>query len=155
MKTKRNLMEIGVLVALLLTALTASATMRVVSSLGDSGAGTLRDTIAASVANDTIIFSVSGTITLTSGELVINRNLTITGPGATNLIINANASSRIFQISTVVVNISGLGLTGGAFIGSDGIPNTSPAAADGVVGLGGGILNDGELSLVNCYIYSV
>lgn len=154
MKTKQNLVEIAMLIAMLLTALTASATTRVVSSLGDSGTGTLRDTIAASAANDTIVFSVSGTITLTSGELVITRNLTITGPGATNLTINANFSSRIFQVGTVIVNISGLSLTEGAFIGSDGIPNMSQAAAIGSEGMGGGILNYGELSLVNCYMYN-
>src|SRR5258708_36681988 len=68
----------------------ALATIRTVSSLNDNGAGTLRDTIAASAANDTINFSVTGTFTLTSGELAIGRNLTIIGPGAWCGLVNGN-----------------------------------------------------------------
>jgi len=54
MKTKFHLLGTGLLGAVLLPGLTALATTRVVSSLGDSGAGTLRDTIAASASGDTI-----------------------------------------------------------------------------------------------------
>src|SRR5262249_21305783 len=57
----------------------------VVTSTADSGAGTLRQAIADACATDSITFSLGGaaqTITLTSGELVIGKNLTITGPGA-------------------------------------------------------------------------
>src|SRR6476646_4442975 len=60
----------------------AGATIRTVTSLGDNGAGTLRDTIAASASGDTINFAVTGTISLTTAELVVANNLTITGPGA-------------------------------------------------------------------------
>ena len=60
----------------------ARATNRTVTSLADSGAGTLRDAIGASDNGDTIDFSVTGTIGLTSGFLVILRDITITGPGA-------------------------------------------------------------------------
>ena len=51
-----------------------------VDNLNDSGAGSLRDVIATSASNDTIIFSVTGTITLTSGEIVIKAHLAIIGP---------------------------------------------------------------------------
>jgi len=54
MKSKFHPLGIGLLGAVLLPGLTALATTRVVSSLGDSGAGTLRDTIAASASGDTI-----------------------------------------------------------------------------------------------------
>ena len=41
----------------------------------------LREAIAAASANDTINFSVTGTINLTNlGELTINKNVTINGP---------------------------------------------------------------------------
>src|SRR6516162_8242272 len=56
-----------------------------VTSTADSGPGTLRADIAAAQPGDTIVFSPSlagQTITLTSGELVVNKSLTIQGPGA-------------------------------------------------------------------------
>src|SRR6266550_2142551 len=68
-----------------------AATTITVTSLGDGAANAancpgvncrLRDAIAKAASGDTITFSVTGTITLTSGELVINKNLTINGPGA-------------------------------------------------------------------------
>ena len=40
---------------------------------------------------------VTGVITLTSGELYIGRNLTITGPGASELAISGNHASRVFE----------------------------------------------------------
>ena len=50
-----------------------------VTSGGDTGVGTLRNQIAAAASGDTIVFSGVTTVTLTSGELVINKNLTING----------------------------------------------------------------------------
>ena len=63
----------------------AQATTRTVTSLGDSGAGTLRDAIIASDNGDTINFSIIGLISLTSGELLISKDISITGPGASLL----------------------------------------------------------------------
>jgi hypothetical protein len=60
-----TLTRASVIASLLAYAFPASATLRTVTSLADSGAGTLRDTIAASAAGDTIIFSVTGVIGLT------------------------------------------------------------------------------------------
>src|SRR5437762_3030951 len=60
------------------------STLTVLNNL-DSGPGSLRAEIAAAKSKDTIVFAprLDGqTITLTSGELLINKNLTITGPGA-------------------------------------------------------------------------
>ena len=68
-----------------------------VTSTADSGAGTLRDALASASDGDTIDFSVTGTITLTSGQLVVNNSLTISGPGAANLAVNGNAASRIME----------------------------------------------------------
>src|SRR5262245_16504848 len=59
-----------------------------VTSAADRGLGTLRQAIASAKSGDTIQFSpsLSGqAITLTSGELVINKSLNIQGPGASNL----------------------------------------------------------------------
>jgi hypothetical protein len=65
--------------------------------------------------NDTIQFAsgLTGTITLTSGELAITRDLALAGPGASQLSVSANAASRIFAISGVTVGIAGLTLANG------------------------------------------
>jgi hypothetical protein len=82
-----------------------------VTSKADNGSGTLRKTIANAAAGDVIKFNVSGTITLTSGELLINKNLKITGPGASNLTISGKGQSRVFNIGSKTVTISGSGST--------------------------------------------
>ena len=63
------------------------ATITVINT-NDSGAGSLRQAIADAASSDTINFNLSNcpcTITLTSGELVIGKNLTIEGPGTSQL----------------------------------------------------------------------
>src|SRR6267142_1520226 len=103
------------LLLVLLGLTTAHATNRVVTNLGDSGAGSLRDTIAASIGGDTITFApgLTGRIDLTSGELPISRDLTIIGPGATNLTLRAAASLRIFNITATTASLSGLTISQG------------------------------------------
>ncbi len=124
----------------------AYATTRTVTSLADSGAGTLRNTIAASAANDTIGFSVTGTITLTSGELLIGRNLTILGSGTSMLTVSGNDASRVFNILTnVTVNISMLTISHGRVQGTN-----SPPGVTGGPGLGAGVYNAGTLLLNAC-----
>src|SRR6266850_1934247 len=62
----------------------------------DSGAGSLRHEIAHAQDGDTIIFdsSLNGqTITLTSGQLAINKSLDIEGPGAGRLAVSGNDAS--------------------------------------------------------------
>ena len=51
------------------------------------------------IANDgdTINFAVTGTITLTSGGLPINKNITISGPGADQLSIDGNQTLSLFS----------------------------------------------------------
>jgi hypothetical protein len=69
----------------LLTALSVDADALVVTTTADSGAGSLRKAIDDAIPGDTISFNLSGcpcTITLTSGALVIDANLTINGPEA-------------------------------------------------------------------------
>lgn len=86
----------------------------------DSGAGSLRQAIIEACADSTITFNmatVTSPITLTSGELVISQNLTITGPGS-NVLTVARSSApatpqfRIFH-TFANANISGLTITNG------------------------------------------
>src|SRR4051794_36662765 len=95
----------GVLL-LLLAAGTLHATTRTVTNLNDSGPGSLRDTIAASISGDTITFAagLTGTIPVYT-ELLITRNLTIIGPGANNLKLQGNGFTRVFSMSTTTAAV--------------------------------------------------
>ena len=84
---------------------------------------------------DSIDFALpaSSTIVLSEGELEITRTASITGPGATQLTIDAQGNSRIFNIDgyssdTTGTSISGLTLTNGSTSGRGGavyVRNTS------------------------------
>jgi subtilisin family serine protease len=111
-----------------------------VTSTADSGAGTLRAALASAANGDTIDASgVTGTILLTSGELLVSNNVTILGPGPANLAVDGNATSRAFNISGTAVTIAGLTITNGK--ASGGYPANS----------GGGIYTGpGTLTVSNC-----
>src|SRR5438105_9787741 len=90
------------------------ASTLLVSNLNDSGPGSLRQAIASAAPADTILFSVNGTILLTTGELVITNDLTIAGPSADRLAISANNASRVFEVrANTSLAISDLTITGG------------------------------------------
>lgn len=95
-----------------------------VASNADSGPGSLRQAIADAQPGDTIVFDSSlndSVITLTSGQLDLDKPLTILGPGPDQLAIDGNASSRVFNIEkdfypstgTYHYWISGLTITNG------------------------------------------
>jgi hypothetical protein len=60
----------------------AYAADQVVLNTNDSGTGSLRQAITEVGSGEEITFNVTGTITLTTGELSIDKSMTITGPGA-------------------------------------------------------------------------
>src|SRR4029450_1473685 len=66
--------------SLLLAADATFATMFTVTNLNNIGPGSLRDTIGAANSGDTIVFAVTGTIALSSPEILIDKNLAINGP---------------------------------------------------------------------------
>src|SRR5260370_25466490 len=92
------------------------STLTVTNNL-DSGAGSLRADIAAAHNGDTIVFAPSldgQTITLTSGELLIRKNLIIAGPGAGELTVSGNNASRVFEVAKLrQVTLSGLTISKG------------------------------------------
>lgn len=90
-----------------------------VTNNADSGAGSLRNTIAVANSGDMIIFAPSvHSITLTSGELEIGKNLNIQGPGANNLTISGNNASRVFHIdSGETVTLANVKIANGLFSG--------------------------------------
>ena len=90
-----------------------------VTNSADAGLGTLRQAIADATSGDTIDFDVSVThITLTSGELSLNKSLTIDGGG--NVTINSGGANRIFDLEgdSRTWNIYGLTMTNGLASGS-------------------------------------
>src|ERR1700712_603539 len=102
MKTYRWFFLSVVLLAVFCFAPPLNSATLIVTNTGDTGSGSLRAGITAAAPGDTITFdpSLNGqTIVLTSGQIAINKTLTINGPGATNLAISGNNTSRIFNIS--------------------------------------------------------
>ena len=109
----------------------------------------LREAIDSAGAGDTINFGVTGTITLGGTRLYIDKNMTITGPGADLLSIDGDGASRIFEIyGSYNVSISGLTLTnglddGGGISNSEATLTLSNCVISGNSGsYGGGIHND-------------
>ncbi len=134
---RHRVIFLGVFLTILLLMVTPVQALITVTNTSDSGGGSLRQAIADAASAEEIQFGVTGTITLTGGELAIGKNLTITGPGSGSLSINGNNASRVFYInsSSVTVNMSGLTVTNG---------NSA--------NWGGGIENEGTLNLSDCLI---
>ena len=107
---------LAALVAFAVTAPAApvSAAAVTVTNLNDSGTGSLREAIAGTGDPIDFLASLSGVITLTSGQLLIERDVTINGPGATTMTIDGNASSLVFRINGGnTVSISGFTIANG------------------------------------------
>jgi hypothetical protein len=143
--------------------------------IADDGLYTLREAIVAANSNpglDTIDFSVTGTITLTEGELPITDHLSIIGNGVDSLAISGNHENRVFNIDNantltfIDVTISGVTITGGEVTGNNnggGIYSTENLTLDHVAvvgnktsttGSGGGIYsNSGNLEILSSTIH--
>src|SRR5436190_2551507 len=112
-----------------------------VTNTNDSGPGSLRQGLGDANDGDTIdATGISGVITLISGELLVDKSITISGPGPRNLAIDANAMNRVFYIGAGrTVAMSGLTITNG---------NVAV-----IMDNGGGIYNDHAiLTLDNCHV---
>ncbi|OLB00196.1 MAG: hypothetical protein AUH08_09310, partial [Verrucomicrobia bacterium 13_2_20CM_54_12] len=135
MKSCRILLA-GCLSAWWLAAASAHANSITVTNTNDGGRGSLRQAIADANDGDTInARDVFGSIELSSGELPVNKNLTINGPGADKLSVENTHLGRVFEIaSDKIVAISGLAINSGEAV------------------LGGGIYNAGMLEITSCSI---
>lgn len=138
------------LIVLALAALPAFGNTLTVTNTNDSGSGSLRAAVAAASPGDTINFNLTYPATITfASQIVIPANLTISGPGASNLTLSGNNATGIFSISSgVTASISGVTIengqsfSGGAIYNSDGtltIASSTLSANSGA--LGGAIYN--------------
>ncbi len=128
----------------------------------------LREALELANANlgaDTITFDTAGvfatpqTITLGGTELAITDDVTITGTGSSQLSIDANQASGVFNVddgtsSEITVTISGLTITGGSATNGGGIINveqltvaSSTLSGNSASDFGGGIHNTGTLTV--------
>ena len=160
-----------------LTALLAIATLApvpahanpcTVTSLADSGSGTLRALIADTTCDfiNFASFSLPAIITLTSGELGIARNLTINGPGATQMNVKRDANAvtfGIFRIDSGDVTINGLTISngfggftsdaGGIHVGTSATVTLAGSTVSGSKAYSaGGIVNWGTMKIINSTI---
>ena len=125
--------------------MSAYATTTTVTNTNDSGPGSLRQALVDSQDGDTIDFdpSLKGqTISLTSAGLLINKSITISGPGPNLLAVSRAQNAPAFRIFNLMpgrsVTIQGLTISNGL----------APE-----FGCGGGILDEGSsLSLINCTV---
>jgi hypothetical protein len=139
-----------------------------VTTLNDYQAGSLREAIALANSGDTIVFDISGTITLAGPLNILSKSLTITGPGAGSLAISGDDRYRVFSIQAEgeVVTISGVTIQngrergyppagGGIFIQRSTLTLIDSVVSNNKTGgsnsNGGGIYNDplGNLTLHN------
>jgi hypothetical protein len=141
--------------ATLLSTSAASAATITVINTNDSGPGSLRQALVDANDGDTINFdsSLKGqTITLTSGQLNVDKNVTISGPGAKHLAVDGNAQSRVFYVNPFkTVTIDGLTVENGYSDFGGGIHNDSSVltvsnstiSGNSASSSGGGIVNGG------------
>jgi hypothetical protein len=109
-----------------------------VTTIADTGAGSLRQVIAAACNGATVTFDAAGvfatpqTIALTSGEIPIGKDVTVTA-GASRVTVSGNNASRVFNVNAAnTLAIIGLTISGGQSAGT-----------------GGAILNDGKVTVIN------
>ncbi len=139
-----------------------AATLTVTNTL-DSGAGSLRQSIANAIAGDAINFdpALSGaTILLTNGQITLDKNLTIDAsalPGG--IALNGINSSRIFSLPSGVTNVlTALTITNGNSLSDGGAIhnvgkltlNQCTFAGNRAATYGGAIFNSGPLVLNEC-----
>lgn len=134
-----------------------------VTNTNDAGAGSLRDTIAGAIDNDTIEFDAAvvatGVITLTSGHIDIAVGININGPGSDQLAI-FSTGARVFLCSAGITYINGLTLgqstsnDGGILRNETTIYLTDIVFASGASDYGGAINNISTITLTDCTIQS-
>jgi hypothetical protein len=100
-----------------------AGTWLTVTNANDTGAGSLRQTISNAVSGDRIHFAAGlagQTITLAS-ELLVDKDLVISGFDTNGVAISGNNACRIFNVVSATLQLRGLTLKNGAAANGGGI----------------------------------
>ena len=130
------------------------------------GQVTLRDAItmadAGSTANQYVINFASGlqgTIDLTQALPALNNNISLEGPGSSNLTVQRDSSAAMFSVFTVnsgkTASISGITITGGNAVNGGGVDNFGTLTVSGSsftgnsASVGGGLYNFNTATVID------
>ncbi|MEF2278922.1 hypothetical protein V3W47_11490 [Deinococcus sp. YIM 134068] len=117
-----------------------------VSSLADSGPGSLREVLAAAQDGDTLRFTAQGTVALTSA-LTVGKDVTLLTGGVT---LDAGGTGRVLEVAGgATVTVKGGTLTGGVGQPIEVAATASRATSQALsqATWGGIVINRGELTL--------
>jgi hypothetical protein len=136
----------GMIFGLLESSMAQAAIFKVDDTVADGDPGSLRDAIKqanAAAGQDTIVLQ-PGRYILTMGQLEIQQDLLIQGRRANRIFIDGNKNGRVFFITTALnpnikVKMRGITITGGE-------------VQESSYGTGGGIYNEGDLTINRCTI---
>jgi parallel beta-helix repeat protein len=135
-----------------------------VTNNNDAGPGSLRQAVLIAGPNETIYFApnVASPITLTSGEIVIAKSRSISGPGARAMTVSGNNASRVFHLTGGASQMYGLRLANGHTTGGGGgidleigtYVSLDRCAIEGCYALGNGAASagGGAIAVVNATV---
>lgn len=137
---KKPIQSMVVILTCLVLSGPANAANFLVENLNDSGTGSLRQAIAsanASAEPNTIEFNggLNGTINLSSALPALAGELLISGPGAAVITVNGNSLYQPFFVP------------GGSTVSITGL-----TIENGLAQFGGGIGNEGDLTVTDCVL---
>ncbi len=134
----------------------ADATLTVTDCSGETGPGRIGTVISSASPGDTITFSCSGTIPITS-TLTITKNLTLNGSGQ-NVTLDGGNSTQVLSVNSgVTFNLKALTIAHGSAFGGGGISNSGTVTISNstfannstTTAHGGGISNGGTVTISN------
>ncbi|MEI7849457.1 MAG: choice-of-anchor Q domain-containing protein, partial [Chloroflexota bacterium] len=124
-----------------------------VTSNADNGAASLRQAVADACSGGTINFAFAAPITITLFSTIeLNKDLTISGPGADHLSISGGDVIEPFKVASgVTVDIEGLTIQNGNVLVANVIQEVSGFSL--YYKYGGAILNQGNLTVRESAFY--
>lgn len=143
----------------------------IILNSNDNGPGSLRDLVSGSCRNDTLVFDTSTNghpIVLSSGQIILHKDIVITGIDSASTIIDGGDLGRIFNIAPgVTVTLTGVKLQNGKAKEGGAIYNAGNLTLNTVLLTnnkakisnlghtnGGAIYNKGQMTITNSSLIS-